>query len=118
MKRKHEEICTTITKNNDVYSRSSTTNQKGRGSLSGWTTCPLCNTSSSTKSRKKFSLGRGISMHLQQGKTYVVLFTRVLKHTFYVTNDFETYNSRSDFFFSKSIHLGNQAKLNWHEGNE
>ena len=86
MKRKRDEntICTSINNNNittvtvttkkkndDVYSRASTTNQKGRGSLSGWTTCPLCNISSSTKSQKIFSLGRGISMHLQQGTSCV-----------------------------------------------
>ena len=92
MKRKRDEktICTSINtnnnnatvtvttttkkKNDDVYSRASTTNQKGRGSLSGWTTCPLCNISSSTKSQKIFSLGRGISMHLQQGTCIGNLF--------------------------------------------
>ena len=66
----------TKSKNGDVYSRVLTTSKKGRGSESGWTTCPLCNSSSknstinrncNSKSQKKFSLGRGISMHLNQG---------------------------------------------------
>ncbi len=103
MKRRHEEITTTTTttttntcnttalsfsttkrsntsnhnNNGDVYSRTSITSTKGRGSLSGWVTCPLCNTHNTnsnskhnnSKSQKKFSLGRGISMHLQQVHT-------------------------------------------------
>lgn len=83
MKRRREESNNASSKpsnNGDVYSRVSITNTAGRGSLSGWVTCPLCNvnnnkdlTSSCTqrnsKSQKKFSLGRGISMHLQQVHT-------------------------------------------------
>lgn len=67
----------TKSKNRDVYSRVLTSSKKGRGSESGWTTCPLCNSSNknnstidrncNSKSQKKFSLGRGISMHLNQG---------------------------------------------------
>ena len=48
----------------DVYSRTLVSSTKGRGSLSGWTICPLCN-----GKQKKFALGRGISMHLQQCHT-------------------------------------------------
>ena len=40
------------------YSTSST---RGRGSLSGWTLCPLCE----KYSNKKYALGRGIANHLQ-----------------------------------------------------
>ena len=92
MKRRREEsskASSTNSNNGDVYSRVSTTNTAGRGSLSGWVTCPLCNVSSNknptscngdtssssctqrnnSKSQKKFSLGRGLSMHLQQVHT-------------------------------------------------
>jgi len=99
MKRKSEEISTLVDStgaindrcNSDVYSRASTTNKKGRGSLTGWTTCPLCNNNGNTndssssissgngssttrntrntKNQKKFSIGRGIAMHLQQVHT-------------------------------------------------
>ena len=48
----------------DVYSRTLATSTKGRGSLSGWTACPLCN-----GKQKKYALGRGISMHIQQCHT-------------------------------------------------
>ena len=48
----------------DVYSRTLVSSTEGRGSLSGWTICPLCN-----GKQKKFALGRGISMHLQQCHT-------------------------------------------------
>ena len=50
----------------DVYSRVGVTKNEGRGSLTGWTVCPLCN---KNKSSKKYALGRGISMHLQQVHT-------------------------------------------------
>jgi len=73
MKRKVDQISVSCTQNkesccNDVYSRVASTNKKGRGSLAGWTTCPLCNVNGNghTKSQKKFSLGRGIAMHLEQ----------------------------------------------------
>lgn len=45
----------------DVYSRTLLTKTHGRGSLTGWGICPLCNTSS-----KKYALGRGITMHLNE----------------------------------------------------
>ena len=48
----------------DVYSRTLVTSTKGRGSLSGWTACPLCN-----GKQKKYALGRGISMHIHQCHT-------------------------------------------------
>lgn len=51
--------------NKDVYSRASMTTSHGRGSLSGWASCPLCNQTS----QKKYALGRGISMHLDQVHT-------------------------------------------------
>lgn len=46
----------------DVLSRvaEGTTSTKGRGAVSGWTTCPLC----ARHSLKRFALGRGISAHL------------------------------------------------------
>ncbi len=56
---------TISTKNQgDVYSRVLLTKTQGRGSLAGWTACPLCNAN-----QKKYALGRGISMHLQQVHT-------------------------------------------------
>ena len=48
----------------DVYSRALLTKTQGRGSLAGWTSCPLCNAN-----KKTYALGRGISMHLQQVHT-------------------------------------------------
>lgn len=45
----------------DVYSRAVHTKTHGRGSLAGWTSCPLCNSST-----KKYAMGRGISMHLNE----------------------------------------------------
>ncbi|OEU16838.1 ankyrin [Fragilariopsis cylindrus CCMP1102] len=42
-------------------SSNSTSSTRGRGSLSGWTLCPLCE----KYSNKKFALGRGIANHLQ-----------------------------------------------------
>ena len=46
----------------DVLSRvaEGATSSKGRGSESGWTTCPLCG----RYSQKRFALGRGITAHL------------------------------------------------------
>lgn len=41
-------------------SSSATTKLTGRGSLDGWTSCPLCG----KYSKKKYALGRGISAHL------------------------------------------------------
>ena len=37
----------------------------GRGSVSGWTSCPLCG----KFSRKRYAIGRGISRHLQDVHT-------------------------------------------------
>lgn len=45
----------------DVYSRTLHTKTHGRGSLAGWTSCPLCNAST-----KKYAMGRGITMHLNE----------------------------------------------------
>lgn len=42
-------------------SSNSTSSTRGRGSLSGWTLCPLCE----KYSNKKYALGRGIANHLQ-----------------------------------------------------
>lgn len=44
----------------DVLGRWETSSKLGRGSLSGWTTCPLC----PTNRKKQYALGRGISAHL------------------------------------------------------
>ena len=44
----------------DVLGRWETSSKLGRGSLSGWTVCPLC----PTNRQKKYALGRGISAHL------------------------------------------------------
>lgn len=48
----------------DVYSRISDTATQGRGSEAGWTSCPLCNAN-----QKKYALGRGITMHLEEVHT-------------------------------------------------
>ena len=48
------------TKAGDAYSRLSTSTSSGRGSLAGWTTCPLC----PPRSTKRYALGRGIAAHL------------------------------------------------------
>ena len=50
----------TTTNKGDAYSRLSTSTSSGRGSLAGWTTCPLC----PPKSSKRYALGRGIAAHL------------------------------------------------------
>ena len=72
-------------KDGDVYSRVTVTNRAGRGSLAGWTACPLCNTSTNTKSQKKFSLGRGISMHLNQGEIFCFsLFSSIISFFIYL----------------------------------
>jgi len=63
MKRKCK-IASTSSSQSDVYSRTLLTNTQGRGSLAGWTACPLCNANP-----KKYALGRGITMHLQQVHT-------------------------------------------------
>ena len=44
----------------DVLGRLETSSRLGRGSLSGWTTCPLC----PPNRKKQYALGRGISAHL------------------------------------------------------
>mmetsp|Transcript_89 Transcript_89/g.124 ORF Transcript_89/g.124 Transcript_89/m.124 type:complete len:454 (+) Transcript_89:107-1468(+) len=44
----------------DVLGRVETSSRLGRGSLSGWTICPLC----PPNRMKKYALGRGISAHL------------------------------------------------------
>lgn len=44
----------------DVLGRLDSSSTLGRGSLSGWTTCPLC----PPNRKKQFALGRGISAHL------------------------------------------------------
>jgi hypothetical protein len=56
---------------NDIYSRASVTTTQGRGSLSGWTSCPLCCCcyNHHTTTQKKYALGRGITMHLEQVHT-------------------------------------------------
>jgi len=78
--------------NDDVYSRAKVTKTQGRGALAGWAACPLCNSSTSKnkpsninekrkrkkqgqqqqqqqQQQKKYALGRGITMHLQQVHT-------------------------------------------------
>jgi ankyrin repeat protein len=45
----------------DVLGRVESSSKLGRGSLSGWTTCPLC----PTGRKKLFALGRGIAAHIQ-----------------------------------------------------
>mmetsp|Transcript_22088 Transcript_22088/g.63327 ORF Transcript_22088/g.63327 Transcript_22088/m.63327 type:complete len:506 (+) Transcript_22088:102-1619(+) len=50
----------TTTNKGDAYSRLPTSTSSGRGSLAGWTTCPLC----PSKSSKRYALGRGIGAHL------------------------------------------------------
>ena len=44
----------------DVLGRLETSSKLGRGSLSGWTTCPLC----PANRKKQYALGRGIAAHL------------------------------------------------------
>ena len=44
----------------DVLGRLDTSDSSGRGTISGWTACPLCG----QYSTKKYALGRGISSHL------------------------------------------------------
>jgi hypothetical protein len=44
----------------DVLGRLDSSSTLGRGSLSGWTNCPLCD----PKRKKQYALGRGISAHL------------------------------------------------------
>jgi ankyrin repeat protein len=44
----------------DILGRWETSSKLGRGSLSGWTTCPLC----PTNRKKQYALGRGIAAHL------------------------------------------------------
>lgn len=66
-----------MTTTGDAYARCRTGNTAGRGSISGWTSCPLCHPSPSSsepclktaqpltkKSMKLFSHGRGLSTHL------------------------------------------------------
>lgn len=74
----------------DVYSRIKTTESKGRGSLTGWVSCPICcpdedgvgdcdvndgvrtrrpSTKLDTRSTKKYALGRGIAAHLNSVHT-------------------------------------------------
>lgn len=50
----------TVVKAGDAYSRLSTSTSSGRGSIAGWTTCPLC----PPRSAKRYALGRGIAAHL------------------------------------------------------
>ncbi|MGK3745739.1 MAG: hypothetical protein ACI90V_012600 [Bacillariaceae sp.] len=46
---------------NKIVNNNTNASTRGRGSLSGWTLCPLCE----KYSNKKYALGRGIANHLQ-----------------------------------------------------
>jgi len=74
---------TTTINAGDAYARCRTGSTNGRGSISGWTPCPLCHPSSlfsepslqsappslTKKSMKLFSHGRGLSTHLHSVHT-------------------------------------------------
>jgi Ankyrin repeats (3 copies) len=58
---KKNDLLPTIKQNDTSSSQSTPTLIGGRGSLVGWTSCPLCG----HHSKKRFALGRGIASHLK-----------------------------------------------------